>query len=144
MKTKPDPLLDELGRLPALRASAGFTERLLRRLDTPASNPGASPTRLAWGALGASLAMIVILAVLPDRSPSDDPNLSNEAREIRRQHALLTQELNQLRSRTQEVAPVLYLGSDDEVDYVLDLSPFLLPQTAGALPASPESSSSTF
>ncbi|MFQ5524822.1 MAG: hypothetical protein ACE5GX_01040 [Thermoanaerobaculia bacterium] len=144
-----DPKAEHLDRylreLPAARASAGFTERVLDQLHRPVPVSDPVPaTRLAWGALGLAALLVVGLTFL--REPAEGPaaSLSEEASEIRRQHALLTEELDRLRSRTHEAAPVLYLGSDNEVDYVLDLSPFLLPPAGGIMPASNNNSSTTF
>ena len=148
-----DHLLDEeLRRLPRLEASAGFTDRVLAELERPGGAPSrlASP-RLVWATLAAGALLLGMLTVLHEPLPETAPEpllesaLSGSVRteELRRQHALLTEELERLRSRTEAAAPVLYLGSDDEVDYVLDLSPFLLPQAAGILPASNNGSPST-
>lgn len=140
-----DPLDRQLRELPVIRASDGFTERVLDRLEEPAASPEpARPARVVWVAVGASAALLAVLALLPERRPRAAPELAAEATEIRRQHALLSEELDRLRSRTEEAAPILYLGSDDEIDYVLDLSPFLLPHAGGIMPASSNNPTTSF
>ncbi len=133
-----EPLDRELRELPRVSASPGFTRRVLRRLEKPAAT---SPLpRFAWVTLGALAAILTVLALRPDNAPDRQARLTaSEAREIRKQHALLAAELDRLRSNTEAAAPILYLGGDDEVDYVLDLSPFLLSPAGGILPASSDS-----
>lgn len=133
------PLDRELRSLPDVHASTGFTAAVLRRLDrAPLRRPRAAGP-LGWTALAAGAAGLVAVAVLilaPMRERSSSARLASEASDIRRQHEMLTLELNRLRARTEGTAPVLYLGGVDEIDYVLDLSPFLLPQNGAVAPAS--------
>lgn len=136
-----DPLLRELKALPSVSSSPGFTERVLGRLDEPERSVSAVSSRLVWTGAAAVVALLAAITLLPDGRSAREASEGVTASEFRRQHALLSEELDRLRSRTDEMAPVLYLGSDDEVDYVLDLSPFLLPEAAGVRPASSDSSS---
>ncbi len=130
-----DPLTEQLASLPEIRASIGFTDGVLRRLDEPRKfSPGLAKP-LAWSA-AATVALVLAALVLRPAALSKAERLSAEVTEIRSQHRLLTEELDRLRARTQNAAPVLYLTGSGRVDYVLDLSPFILPETAHVQPAS--------
>lgn len=139
-----DPLDRQLKELPTVRASTRFSERVLERLNEPKVSWALSPVRMAWAGVGACALLVAVLTIFSSHPADRGDSLSAEAVALRRQHALLTEELDRLRARSNEAAPVLYLGSDAEVDYVLDLSPFLLPQTGTVLPASRTNPSSTF
>lgn len=137
MTSRIDPLDRQLKDMPAVRASADFTTAVLKRLDElPAHGFESRSRRLVLAAVAAGIATLVLLTLVPRRGQDPNAILAAEVTEIRRQHELLTQELNRLRARTEDTAPVLYLGGVDEIDYVLDLSPFLLPQTGRVVPAS--------
>ena len=136
--TMPNDRLDRLFRdLPPERASEDFTPRLLARIaESPQPGPARHSRRFVWTTLAAgagALALFIALSRLPDRTPVSRADLRSEVADIRRQHDLLARELSNLRAKTEEAAPVLYLGSIDEVDYVVDLSPFLTAQTQRAV-----------
>ena len=62
--------------------------------------------------------------------------LAAERESLRREHDELVRELESLRSLAEETRPVLYLGTGEDVDYVLDLSPlFEQAQPGTARPA---------
>ena len=143
MTQRKDPLTEQLTSLPEVRASTGFTDRVLNRLDGPGESDWALAKPLAWSAAAAVALILATLVLRPAEIPQAE-RLSAEVSEIRRQHLLLTEELDRLRTRTQNAAPVLYLAGGDRVDYVLDLSPFILSETARALPASHLSEPTTF
>ena len=130
-----DPLTEQLASLPEISASIGFTDGVLRRLDEPGKSASGLAKPLAWSAAAAVALVLAALVLRPDAAPKAE-RLSAEVTEIRRQHRLLTEELDRLRTRTQNAAPVLYLAGNDRVDYVLDLSPFILSETTHVLPAS--------
>lgn len=139
----PKDRLDRLLRdLPPERASDGFTGRLMTRIaQGPQRGRERESHRLVWAALAAGAGALALFAVLgqgPERAPVSQRDLRSEIAEMRRQHELLTEELTDLRTRTESASPVLYLGSIDQVDYVVDLSPLLLAQSdrARATPAS--------
>ena len=136
-----DPLTEQLAGLPEVRASTGFTDRVLNRLDEPRESEARLAKPLIWSV---SAAVALVLAVLILRPAPEAERLNAEVTEIRRQHLLLTEELDRLRTRTQNAAPVLYLAGNDRVDYVLDLSPFILSEIGPALPASSSSEPTTF
>jgi hypothetical protein len=120
-------MTDLLRALPGERASEDFNERLLARLDTPlpARSGGARWIGLA-GATGVALLLLVPLSgkLLPSRrvEPGEARLLLNQ---IQTEHRQLERELQALRRLQSEqpepVQPVLYLGGDDNVDYVVDL-----------------------
>lgn len=114
---------DELDRLlaalPRERARRGFTDGVLSRID------GGPVRRRRWlllAATGAAAALLVAVAALHlERERSGRDELALRIAELRRDHARLSEELRQLRTRLRREQPVLYLGGDDRVDYVLDL-----------------------
>jgi hypothetical protein len=107
-----------LRALPPERARPDFTARVLARLDAP-PRPRRLPLALA-GATAAALALA--LAAGHVRSTAGTRERAAEARrlleELRREHRALAHDLDALA----EEPPVLYLGGDDELDLVLDLS----------------------
>lgn len=110
------PLLREL---PRERAREGFTARVLARLDAPAPSPWRQPRFVfATAALAAVVASAGILQVHAGRQ---EALRTAEARrmlqELRSEHESLKQELQSLSQ-----PPVVYVGGDEEVDLVVDLS----------------------
>ena len=140
MTQQKDPLTERLTSLPEVRASTGFTDRVLNRLDEPWESEQGHAKPLAWSAAAAVALVVAALVLRPAGIPKAE-RLSAEVTEIRSQHLLLTEELDRLRTRTQNAAPMLYLAGNDRVDYVLDLSPFILSEIGHALPASTVSNS---
>lgn len=131
MKSNPDLLDRCLRQLPRHRASSNFTARVMRKIeDLPQTGSARRSLRPVWATLAATLVAAAAVTVLTmTREPleirSDEAPKSTEIEDLRRQHDLLARELSELRSRAEGAAPVLYLGSVDEVDYVLDLTPFV-------------------
>ncbi len=111
-----------LRELPRERAKDDFTARVLARLDAPRRR-----RRLPLATLGAAAAAALGLALIagPLRTAEREESrrqAAAEARrlleELRRDHQALATELEALA----EEPPLIYLGGDDEVDLVLDLS----------------------
>lgn len=115
-----------LRALPAADPGPAFTARVLSRLATA---PSRAPRRRvpAWAAAAAVMA-VLIAALWGGRA----------ALKVQRTAALrseteeLARELEALRQAAERPAPVLYLGGNEEVDLVLDLSTLPL---AAAVPA---------
>lgn len=111
-----------LGELPRERAREGFTARVMARLDAPPPRipkPWRQP-RLVFAA--AALAAVVASAgILQVHAGRQEALRAAEARkvlrEIRSEHDSLKQELRSLSQ-----PPVVYLGGDETVDLVVDLS----------------------
>ncbi|HWM90741.1 MAG TPA: hypothetical protein VN493_08245 [Thermoanaerobaculia bacterium] len=114
------PLLREL---PRERAREGFTARVVASLDSqpPRQTPKVwRQPRLVFAA--AALAAVVASAgILQVHSGRQEEIRAAEARkvlqELRSEHESLKQELRSLSE-----PPVVYLGGDEEVDLVVDLS----------------------
>lgn len=109
-----------LGELPLERASEGFTARVMVRLDaTPEPRVWRQP-RLVFAAavLAATVASAGFLQIRADRQTE---HRAAEARqllqELRSEHESLKQELRELSEPS-----VVYLGGDEKVDLVVDLS----------------------
>lgn len=108
------PLLREL---PRERAREGFTARVLARLDAPAPRPWPRLV-FAAAALAAVVASVGILQVHAGRQEALRTAAARKVlRELRSEHDSLKQELRSLSQ-----PPVVYLGGDEQVDLVVDLS----------------------
>lgn len=134
---QPDDLTTSLKHLGEVGASAGFTERVLEGLDRRLRRR--TRVRAGFAAAGVVAATLVALGTLRHQE-ADAPTFAqarSRADEIRREHDLLLDELDELR-RSRELAPtVLYLGGGDDYDLVLDLNPLLDEMTRpAAMPAS--------
>lgn len=118
-----DPLSRELRRLPRPGASPGFTERVLRRLE----GAPAAPRRAAWrrrlapAAAAAGLAVAVAAGAWLLRA-QERSEARARAAALRERHHALAREIEDLRALQRDTAPVLYLGGDERVDFVLDLA----------------------
>lgn len=112
---------DLLRELPRERARSGFTVRVLERLDAGEAGRPASLWRpVAVFAAAAFAAVTIPAGILMDRAADRKAIQAAEARqileEIRAEHGRLEAELEGLAE-----PPVLYLGGDENVDFVLDL-----------------------
>lgn len=110
------PLLREL---PRERAREGFTARVMARLDASEPKPWLQPRLiLATAALAAVVASAGILQVHAGRQEAlRTAEARKMLRELRSEHDSLKQEL-----QTLSQPPVVYVGGDEEVDLVVDLS----------------------
>ncbi|MFP5285926.1 MAG: hypothetical protein ACLGI9_09340 [Thermoanaerobaculia bacterium] len=107
--------------LPRERARNGFTARVLERLDArEAGRPVLRWRPVATFAAAALAAMAIPAGILMDRAADRERLRTAEARqileEIRAEHGRLERELEEMSE-----PPVLYLGGDENVDFVLDL-----------------------
>lgn len=124
-----DRLERTLRDLPRERAAEDFTARALARLDAPRPSRARLPLATAGVAVAAALTVALVAGRL---GPADHGEAGRrvtsrradaaEARrmleDLRREHRALASELDALAADE----PVLYLGSDEEVDLVVDLS----------------------
>lgn len=110
-----------LRELPRERARTGFKARVMARLDDPAPKPWRQP-RLVF-ATAALAAVVASAGILQVHSGRQEALRNAEARrmlqELRSEHESLKQELRSLSE-----PPVVYVGGDEEVDLVVDLSRF--------------------
>lgn len=116
-------MTDLLRALPGERASEDFNQRLLARLDEPLPARAGGGRWIGFGAAALALLLLVPLSgkLLPHRQvePGEARLLLNQ---IQSEHRQLERELQALRQmRAEQPEPVLYLGGDDNVDYVVDL-----------------------
>ncbi len=119
-----DRSLTLLRELPREPARPGFTGRVLARLDAP----GTRPERPAWRqprmvlavaallAVTTSVGIVQVAQVRADRE-ADRAEARRVLKELRSEHDSLKQELEQL-----SAPPVLYVGGNEQVDLVVDLS----------------------
>ena len=129
-----EPIRNLLRRLPREKASAGFTDQVMSRLDETQRPVWARP-RLA---LAGSLVLILGLWIGVGQWRADQDAQVNE-----RIHTLRN-EIQQAQKDIlllKDLAPILYLGGDKGVDFVLDLRQ-LVQEEGNAQPASFEKSDS--
>jgi hypothetical protein len=109
-----------LRELPRERAREGFTARVLASLDTPVTRRTWWQPRLVLAA-AALAAVLASAGVLQVRSERQEEMRKAEARrilqELRSEHESLKQELQSLSE-----PPVVYVGGNEDVDLVVDLS----------------------
>lgn len=110
-----DPISDLLRSLPRENASEGFTERLMSRLDEQTPGMLHQP-RLV---LVAGLALVLTAWVGADRwfARQEDERRSERVQTLRAQIEQIHNDIKLLRN----LAPVLYVGEDKNVDFVLDV-----------------------
>ncbi len=123
-----DPLVDTLRGLPRMKAPQDFTAQVLERIET--RRGGRQKPRRSWTSLRRWAPMLaaamVVLAVAWTARHSEDAEQRRES--LARIHAMqierqaLAGELDRLRSLAGRSRPVLYLGTDQGVDLVYDLS----------------------
>ncbi|MFY9825422.1 MAG: hypothetical protein WAM82_28865 [Thermoanaerobaculia bacterium] len=113
---------DLLRELPAEQARPGFTARVLERLDGEPRRAPRRSFRLA-PARPAILAAVLVALAVSAGALMDWRTRHREAvqarqtlQELRAEHGRLQQELREI-----STPPVVFLGGDEKVDYVLDL-----------------------
>jgi hypothetical protein len=130
----------QLGRLlrelPEEKARPGFTARVLARLDEPERQSIAWWPRLAWAGIPTMLLVVGIsIGLLNNRPDALSPDRAAEARqildELRAEQERLEQDFQVLRGSEQE--GVVYLGGNEEIDLVVDMSN--VPEGNGTVPA---------
>lgn len=117
-----DRSLTLLSELPREQARPGFTGRILARLDERPATPVWRRPRLVFAtaallAVTAMTASIGVVQVRAEREASRHAEARRVLRELRSEHDSLKQELEEL-----SAPPVLYIGGNDQVDLVVDLS----------------------
>lgn len=133
----PDRLDRALAELKPGAASPAFTGRVMAALDATerrghALRVGGARRWALAAAAGLAIAAGIYLGARPEPPLA---GLAAERQELRLEHDELMRELESLRSLALETRPVLYLGTGDDVDYVLDLSPLVEQSAATARPA---------
>ncbi len=121
-----DPLSAALGKLEAPAASPGFTAAVLHRLDE--RDARRRRRRIAVALAAPALLAVAVGALLMQRpgAPAvQDGSSTASVEELRQQQRLLREELELLQRVADSRRTVLYLGSSDEYDLVLDLNPLL-------------------
>lgn len=124
-----DPLGEALRCLPRHRPGDRFSQGVLDRLgsaETAPRRPAALRSTLRWAAAGLLLGAAVLGGLLlSDGAPTRESSRQARLESLEVERARLAAELTELRRLTDEItqepAPVLYLGGDEEVDLVLDL-----------------------
>jgi hypothetical protein len=115
----PDDLRAALRSLPAAVPGPAFTVRVLARLDRPRrTRPRPVP---AWVAAGLTVAVLVggLWGVAAGR---DAWQRQQRRAALRAESKALARELAALRAEATKPAPLLYIGGNEQVDVVLDLS----------------------
>jgi hypothetical protein len=115
-----DALERALAELPRERAGDGFTSRVVAR----AQDGEAEPARGGWprGALAAAAALVLLCGATAWRIERAQrlESYRGEVEDLQSEHRAIAQELRDLRAV--EKPPVVYLGTNDQVDYYIDLA----------------------
>jgi hypothetical protein len=127
-----DQQIGELLReLPRERARTGFTARVVQKLDAREAGRPA----LRWRPVAALTAALLVAAALSAgllQKRQAETVRTAEARqlleEIRAEHGRLAREVEEISE-----PPVIYLGGDEDVDFVVDLSQ--VPEAGAVQPA---------
>jgi hypothetical protein len=116
-------LQNALKSLPREQARVGFTGRVLRRIEQPSSRRAASHWPAPRWAAAAAAAILVLTLGFGWREWRHHQTVA-DLRVLLAEKQALEAELEDLRRLTADARPVVYLGSDDDVDLVLDLARF--------------------
>lgn len=115
-----DPTLEAIAELPQLQASPDFTRRVLLKLDERQTTSHGLGTgvwpRWSWG-VAAALVALTLGASASWEQARHRRELRGQIRTIDAERRALAADLEQLRDR----GALLYLGSDDRTDYLIDL-----------------------
>jgi hypothetical protein len=113
-----DPLECALADLPRERAGETFTARVVERASA------SEPERAGWsrGAIAAAAALVLVSGVTAWRLERGRrlESFRGEVHDLQSEHRAIARELRDLRAA--EKPPVVYLGTNDKVDYYIDLA----------------------
>ena len=125
-----EPIRKLLQSLPREKASQGFTERVMSRLDEKRPPLMRVPRlALAGGLVTIVAAWLGVSLWQAQQDAKVDARIQTLRSEIQQAHKDIM--------LLKEIAPILYLGGDEEVDFVLDLRQLVQDGSSrGAQPAS--------
>jgi hypothetical protein len=124
-------LSDLLASLPREKASPEFTDGVLRRLEVDSRRTPWSGAGPRW--LLAALVLLVVGLGGPELWQRHQRQQALErVAALEAEYSALESELSQLRRQAEDARPLVYLGGDDEVELVVDLSR-VRPETRAAL-----------
>lgn len=121
-------LLDEL---PRHRASSTFTERVLDEIDQEPDATRAPWRKWMWLPAAAALIAAVWSSHVVSRQREERRVATERLEQMQTEYRELQRELDQLRSLTSAVEPVIELGGTDDVDFVFDARRFHDPSRGG-------------
>ena len=115
-----DQLQEALSSLPRERAGLGFTAGVLRRIEAPGPRFLAAP----WSRWAAAAAAVLVLTLGLGWREWRHRQSAERLRVLLAEKHELEAEIEALRRLAAEASPLVYLGSEDRVDLVLDLERF--------------------
>lgn len=111
-----------LSELPQEKASPGFTEHVLERLEENQQESAKHSYKFFYLAAGLILIAVIGLTIgFKTRQAPSQKQLHEEISQLRNEHKYLTKTLTELREKLGKARPTVYLGGDEHADYVLDL-----------------------
>lgn len=125
-----DPIGGLLRSLPRTEPSAGFTRRVMARIDAPAPRRAGAAMRLAF----AAAAVAVVITSVGGGMAWQKQKEAARIEAMRAETARIRAELERMRARARD-ANEIYLGESGDREYVLDLRQFTAPD-AEVRPAS--------
>ena len=105
------------------KASPGFTQSVLDRIEHR-SQPSWFVLRPKL-ALAAAIVLLVFGGILGARFGKSTPDTSANRTQLLREYMEMQAELEQIRQMADDSGPVLYLGGDETVDVLFDLSDYV-------------------
>lgn len=120
-----EPVTDDLSQLPRNQASEGFTDRVLVALENRVQERPKPMARLAWaGTATLVLAMLTGLGLVYQRQRTADLAYQHQVEELRSRYEQLLDEVVSIRHEAATPDTRLYLGGDESLDLMLDLTQF--------------------
>ena len=119
-----DPLTKALASLPRQQTSAGFAGEVLTELETRSAAQADPASRLLW-ATAASLILASLLALVGygyQRQLAAERAYKVQVEELKSRYQELLDEVATVRQEVVTPDTQLYLGGDERLDVILDLS----------------------
>jgi len=119
-----DPLTTAFTDLPRQRPSAGFTNEVLAELERRDRTPARPMGRWIWATVMSLIAVSALaLGYGYHRQQAADRAYRAQVEELRSRYLVLLDEVATVREEVATPETRLYLGGNERVDLVLDLSP---------------------
>jgi len=132
-----DQMRKALSALPRKQASERFTTDVLAALEERSTGHRGPPVTTRWIAAGAVVGFFALaVGMAYQRQQAAEEAYRQQVLELRHEYQRLLEEVGTVREAAAEPPARLYLGGDDQLDLILDLSqPEIVAWPGGNLPA---------